>query len=337
MTLIDKHGQSDVAVGTGAHFGGAYEDFLAGMGNKINDPVSSQKVALAIPVTNVAAGDTANIVLSPQVDFKGEILIVSDSGAALGNAGYFLIESIKVGRDEQLVASSGVPAQVFAQGTTQPIGLNMKVCPTSLNITLSVTNLDAGNAHNFSGVLIGSCGGCNETRQPAPDTGASYDPLVALAIPLQVGIAKGDTVTIPITVEVPFTGQRVVIPTSLYDSSQKVPTLADTSSFFTIDSIKIGRDEMLTSSDPIPASVFAINSPREVGLSMKKCPTSLTINVTVTNADQDAHDFAGAFYGFCGESGVCNSGWCTDCDIGTAAAAPAMAAVARAAQVAAVR
>lgn len=333
MTLIDKHGAvENVALNNTAHFGGAYEDFLAGMANRIAPPVSNQKVALAIPVTQVTG--TQQIVLNPQVDFKGEILILSDvsnPGTGLtGSAGNFTIDSIKVGRDEQLVASGAIPGQVFANGTTQPIGLNMKVCPTSLNITLTVTCL-ANGPLPFSGVLIGSCGGCNETAQPAPDTGAVYDPLVALAVPVTNVPAKS-TVTIPVSVEVPFTGQRLVIPTSFYDATKGVAALSDTSSFFTIDSIKVGRDEMLTSSDPIPATVFAINSPREVGLSMKKCPTSLTINVTVTNLDtiQD-RNFTGAFYGFCGESGVCNSGWCTDCDIGAAAAAPAQAAVARAA------
>lgn len=326
MNLIEKHGKN-VAMQPTARFGGAYEDFLAGMNGRIAPAVSSQKVALAIPVTSVAKGDTTTITLQPQVDFKGEILILSDSGSALGNAGNFTVDSIKVGRDEQLVASGAIPGQVFAQGTTQPIGLNMKVCPTSLSITITVTNLDPNAANSFSGVLIGSCGGCNETAQPAPDTGAVYDPLVALAIPITT-VAKGSTAVIPVSVEVPFTGQRLVVPTSMFDST--AAALTDISAGFTIDSIKVGRDEMLTSSDPIPAAVFAINSPREVGLSMKKCPTSLTINVTVTNVSGVALDFGGAFYGFCGESGNCNTGWCTDCDIGAAAAAPAQAAVARA-------
>lgn len=321
LDLIKTHGRRapNAAFLPTAHFGTPYDDFVASLAKQVRRARSSQKVALAIPPTTVTKGTSKTITLRPQVDFKGEKLVISDStGTFNGVAGYFTVDSIKVGRDEQFVASGAIPAQVFAQTVKQTIGLNMKTCPTSLQITLTVTNHDAGADHVFAGMLVGQCGGCNDNACGVPNGGgATYEPLVALAIPA-TNVAKGATSTISFNVEVPFTGQTLVVPTSWYDATNAA--LEVVSDNFEIVSIKVGRDEMLTSADPLPASVFAINSQVDVGLSMKKCPTSLQISVTVTNLDAaNPHEFAGAFYGFCGDSGDCNTGYCSDMDIGVAA------------------
>lgn len=289
---------------------GGFQDLVAKLNGNVRAAVPSQKVALAIPVTTVAKGDTTTIELQPQVDFKGERLIITESGGSLsGVAGAFSIDSIKVGRDEQLIASGGIPGDVFASTSQRVIGLNMKTCPTSLKIYITVTNLDAAAAHVFSGMLVGSCGGCNEDTCGVPvPGGADYEPLVALGIP-RTAVAKGATTTIEVTVEEMFRGQQLVIPSLAYETT--AAAIVDISQYFTIDSIKVGREEQLLSTDALAASLFSASAQQDIGLSMKPCPTSLKIYVTVTNLDSgNARDFSGAFYGFCGENGNCNTGLC---------------------------
>jgi len=328
MNLIQSHGRvPNAALKPSVAFGGQYKEFVAQLNAKVRPARSSGKVALAIPPTTVAKGATATITLRPLVDFKGEQLIVSESSSTFnGVAAQFTINSIKVGRDEQFVAAGAVPAQVFSQQIRRSIGLNMKVCPTSLSITIQVTNRDAAAGHVFAGMLVGSCGMCNEDScgVGAAGDGDAYEPLVALAIPATNVLANATT-TITVPIEVPFTGQQLVIPTSFYDATQAA--LEDVSAFFSILSVKVGRDEMLTSTDALPASVFAINSQRDIGLSMKKCPTQLSISITVQELSGAPHEFTGAFYGFCGDSGNCNTGLCTDYDIGVAAPVQNYAAI----------
>lgn len=306
---------------------GGFQDLVRKLNGDVRAAVASQKVALAIPPTTVAKGDTVTIELQPQVDFKGERLVVSDSGSTLnGTATFFTVDSIKVGRDEQLIASGGIASQVFSQTTQRSIGLNMKTCPTSLKIYITVTNVDAAASHVFGGMLIGSCGGCNEDSCGVPvPGGATFEPLVALAIP-PTNVAKGASTTIEVTVEEVFRGQQLIIPTAWHDAtnSKGASEVSDVSALFTVDSIKVGRDEQMLSTGELPASVFAINSQQEIGLSMKPCPTSLKIYVTVTNLDAaNPHEFTGAFYGFCGANGNCNTGYCGDLDIGAYPVAPA--------------
>lgn len=327
MNLIQAFGRkvpNAALAPKGAVFGGAYEDFVARMNGQVNAAVPSQKVAIAIPRTTVLKSATTVIELQPQVDFKGERLVLSQSGGTLfGASGNFTVNSVKVGRKEQLVSPTPVVGNVFGDQSQRVIGLNMETCPTSLKIYIEVTNLDSKAVSQvISGMLVGSCGGCNENACGVSDPAgsATYEPLVPIGIPITT-VKAGSAAIIEVTPQVFFTGQQLVVPTSLWDKTSGA--LIDPTQYFEIASVKVGREEQLVSPDALAAAVFADNSQQQIGLSMKGCPTSLKIYIEVINLDGADRDFGGTIYGFCGENGNCNTGLC-GIDFGVAAMTPGL-------------
>jgi len=85
------------------------------------------------PVT-IAAGATANIIVQPQVTFKGKRLFIPSDFA-----GAILVNDLKVGNVSQFPSSNGVPGRVFTEfavGADQ----DFDTAQISQQISLSVTN-----------------------------------------------------------------------------------------------------------------------------------------------------------------------------------------------------
>lgn len=108
-----------------------------------------RKKILAGTTTSVAAADTAIITYESQENFRPEEFFVQGV-----NIDSFLIESIKVGTEEQLVNTGAVPADVFG-----PNGLrsNIQLKTMNLGATLAVVvrNTSAG-ALDFNSAFIGT-------------------------------------------------------------------------------------------------------------------------------------------------------------------------------------
>lgn len=281
---------------------------MTAMRNQVAPAKPSQLVAVAIPPTSVAKGTSQPISISVQEAFKGERLVLS------GEPGYFLVTSVKVGRKEQLITTAGVPGRTFHHKSQRTYGLNMEPCRTDLQITVTVTNLDANSAHTLQGMIIGTCGGCNDQGAscglPVPG-GIMSEPLVAIGIPV-TSVAKSASAVVAFSIQESFKGQQLVIPTQHWDVSLGVPALVDTSAQFTINSIKVGRREQLITTGALPADAFSSDSQSAIGFDMEKCRTDLQIAISVTNLDAaNAHDFTGTLFGFCGENGNCNDGGCS--------------------------
>ena len=113
-------------------------------------------------------------------------------------------------------------------------------------------------------------------------------PPVLRRVPLGVDsgpvlIAAGATVEIEQTPQVKFRPERLTV----------TDTIAD---FFLINDIKVGKDSMLPSTDPITASVFK-SAATDVQLAFKTCQIGQKIVISVTNVDVAAHRFTAAFLG----------------------------------------
>lgn len=114
-------------------------------------PLRLQRVPQGVdsgPVA-IAAGATVDIDVQPQVKFRPERLIVTDSVAP-----FFLINDIKVGKNSQLPSTDPVPATVFVSNATD-VQLAFRTCYIGQKIVVSVTNIDAAG-HRFTGAFVGA-------------------------------------------------------------------------------------------------------------------------------------------------------------------------------------
>lgn len=114
---------------------------------------AAEAVPHALPLqfdsaSNIAAGASATITITPQQPFRIEGLCVDDNVASS-----FLITDIKVGRKSQLIGSGAMPASAFRSGNR--IGLAGDVAQTSQPVTLSVTNT-SGGALRLTGLFNGT-------------------------------------------------------------------------------------------------------------------------------------------------------------------------------------
>jgi hypothetical protein len=302
MSLIDRFISSTPKATVGA------PGLMAAMRSQVRPAAPSQLVVVAIPATSIAKGATQPIAISVQESFKGERIVLSNE------PGYFLVTSVKIGRKEQLISTAGIPGRAFHHKSQRTYGLNMEPCRTDLQITITVQNLDTTAPHTVQGMILGTCGGCNDQGAscglPVPG-GVLSEPLVAIAVPV-TKVAKGTTQAISFSIQETFKAQQLVVPTQHWDMSLAAPALTDTSFQFSITSIKVGRKEQLITKDALPADAFSSDSQAAIGFDMEKCRTDLQMTITVTNNDAaNDHDFVATFYGFCGENGNCNDTGCS--------------------------
>lgn len=100
-------------------------------------------------MTGIAAGDTEEIEVKPQVRFQGRRLAVAQSIAR-----YFDIMDIKVGKDSQLAATGALSGECLS-GLAVDVRVELDPAPPGIVITLTVKNNDTATAHDFRAVLYG--------------------------------------------------------------------------------------------------------------------------------------------------------------------------------------
>ncbi len=98
--------------------------------------------------TLIAPNAQQDVVLAPQVIFRGERLIVPES-----IADFFTIEDIRIGKDSQFGAAGSVPAAVYAN-VTVGANLNLDIATVGMQIVIVVTNLSP-DPQRFRAGLIG--------------------------------------------------------------------------------------------------------------------------------------------------------------------------------------
>lgn len=112
-------------------------------------PTKSRQQALPLSSTgNIAANTQTTVQNQPQVVFRPERLIITDAN------GNFTVQDLKVGKDSQFIASGTVPSAVFGAGAFG-IRLKMDTCQVSMFVSVTVTNTDNANGHQFLGAVIG--------------------------------------------------------------------------------------------------------------------------------------------------------------------------------------
>lgn len=128
---------------------GAYEIGAAARGLMQKEPDSLRALALGFDsVSDVVAATLAVVSSQPQVVFRPDRLVVPASIAP-----YFLINDVKIGKNSQLISSTAIPAQAFAQDGTG-VGLKMDTAQVSQLISLTVYNVD-GADHRFFAAMLG--------------------------------------------------------------------------------------------------------------------------------------------------------------------------------------
>lgn len=98
-------------------------------------------------VVTIAAGASAVIESSPQVEFRPERLVVPDS-----IAGSFLIQDLKVGKNSQFISNDPIPAEAFQTDATNVV-LRMDSAKISQIISITVNNISGAAARFFASLM----------------------------------------------------------------------------------------------------------------------------------------------------------------------------------------
>lgn len=110
----------------------------------------AQELVLPIPATNILASATVDIILFPQADIRIERPIIPSTIAP-----NFVIEDITVARQTQFVGAGGVPATSFSEVA---VGTRLRgdTANVGQQVIITITNLDAVNAHTLRGQINGT-------------------------------------------------------------------------------------------------------------------------------------------------------------------------------------
>ena len=84
--------------------------------------------------TVIAGGATVNIIVQPQVTFKGKRLVIPSDFA-----GVILINDLKIGNVSQLPSSNPLPGRMFTEFAVD-VGQDFDTAQISQQVSLSVTN-----------------------------------------------------------------------------------------------------------------------------------------------------------------------------------------------------
>lgn len=98
----------------------------------------------------IASGGTANIIVQPQVTFKGSRL-----GIPSDIAGAIMVNQILVGQASQLPSANPLPGRMFTEFSVDS-GINFDTAQVSQQIALNVTNT-SGATVTFMAWLKGYC------------------------------------------------------------------------------------------------------------------------------------------------------------------------------------
>lgn len=107
-----------------------------------------RRLIVPIPVTNIAAGGTAEVTIQPQRLFKTRRMIFPSAVAD-----NFRLTDIKVGQQSQFAAAGDVPAGCFSEVTVDGY-VDFDTADIGNLISFDVTNVGAAAA-DFQGVLLG--------------------------------------------------------------------------------------------------------------------------------------------------------------------------------------
>lgn len=112
-------------------------------------PTKSRMYPLGLDsVAVIAAAATANVQNNPQVLFRPERIVVAG-----GIAGFFIMNSFTVGKNNQFVAAGAIPCDTFAPNS---FGVRLKCDTAQVNsvVVANVTNIDGAN-HRFLATVLG--------------------------------------------------------------------------------------------------------------------------------------------------------------------------------------
>ena len=100
--------------------------------------------------STIAAGAQQNVVVTPQIPFRGENVVVDTATAA-----FFSTREIKVGTWPQNAGGEAdLPCTIFSPVQAGAINYEMDLCDAGTQITWTVVNTDTA-AHNFVGAIWG--------------------------------------------------------------------------------------------------------------------------------------------------------------------------------------
>jgi hypothetical protein len=111
-------------------------------------PTKARKYTQGFGPTVIAGGATVNIIVQPQVAFKGKRLVIPSDFA-----GVILINDLKIGNTSQLPSSNPLPGRMFTEFAVG-VEQDFDTAQISQQISLSVTNT-GGAPVTFTAGLLG--------------------------------------------------------------------------------------------------------------------------------------------------------------------------------------
>jgi hypothetical protein len=113
-------------------------------------PENLRKWVLGFGSTTVAASATAPIVSRPQTWFRPDRLVIPSTQSP-----NFLVADIKIGNRSQLMNVNAATAQLFIETATDSM-VTFDTADGGIDVTLVVTNTDAGAAHAITPTIVGA-------------------------------------------------------------------------------------------------------------------------------------------------------------------------------------
>lgn len=114
-------------------------------------PTKSRIYTLGFRGSSLAAAGSETLTERPQVPFKGRRISVPTT--IEGSPGDFSITDIRVGKNSQLVTTTGIPASSFAADAVA-IELDLDTCQTTMDFAIAITNRSAA-ASRFNATVVG--------------------------------------------------------------------------------------------------------------------------------------------------------------------------------------
>jgi len=109
----------------------------------------SREYPVGFPTTVVPAGATVNVILQPQVPFRGRRLVIPSD-----IAGAILVNDLKVGKNSQFATQGPVPARVYSEFGVG-VDMNLDTAQISQQVSLNITNT-SGAAVTFNAAILGT-------------------------------------------------------------------------------------------------------------------------------------------------------------------------------------
>jgi hypothetical protein len=215
-----------------------------------------------------------SVVILPDPRFRPRQILIPHEAA-----NNFFVTEIKFGRRSQLLSTGAVHASLFSNNAA-PEDFDFEPLKEDEDIKISATNI-SDKPTPFSVSLVGDRWDRNLRHEQKTTQ------LVRNFIGFgSTNLQPGSSANISVQPQLPFHGERLIIPSSLADN-------------FAVSSIKCGHNEQMVISSPVPAMLFSEQNPQigMRGLALDVVHTSMLLTIQIVNTSNNIRNFSCSFVG----------------------------------------